>query len=447
MQITETLSDGLKREFKIVVPADDLKRKVDGRLEELSKTVHLPGFRPGKVPRTLLQKKYGPAVMGEVLERAVSDASSQAITERGLRPAVTPKVDIKTFSEGADLEYTLAFELLPDVKPMDLGGLEIERVKAAPGDGEVQTALERLAESRRETKPLAEDRPAQKGDVLVIDFEGTVEGKALPGMAAKDHHLELGSNQFVPTFEDQLVGHSRNENVALKVTFPKEYVNDQLAGKEAEFKVLIKEIREKLPVAVDEALAQSMGFDDLETLRKAIRDQLGRDYGRVARNRLKRQVLDRLAAGHDFPVPQGMVDIEFNAIWSTIEEERKRGLVDPGLTGKSDDEIKAEFRAIAERRVRLGLLLSEIGRLNNIQVSQEEVNRALSDEARRFPGQERRVVEYYRQNPEALARLRAPIFEDKVVDFIIEMAKVTEREVPPEELLKEPEETAPAAAG
>lgn len=438
MQVTETLSDGLKREFKVVISASDITAKVDDRLSELGRTIRMPGFRPGKVPMPVLKKRYGPAVLGEILERAVSDASNQAMMERGLRPALQPKVDITSFAEGADLEYTLAVELLPDVKPMNFAELELERLKVAADESEVAKALERMAGDYRETKNV-EGRPAQKGDILVIDFVGSVEGKEFPGGSSKDHRLELGSNAFVAGFEDQLIGRTVGETVDVKITFPKEYVNDQLAGKDGTFVVTIKEILEPEPIKIDEGLSKKMGFDDLDTLKKAVRDQMEREYSRLARQRLKRALLDRLAATHDFPVPAGMVEIEFETIWKNLETQRKQG-DDPTLAGKSEDDLKGEFRAIAERRVRLGLLLSEVGRLNNIQVTQEEVNRAMIEEARRFPGQERKVIEYFRKNPDATGQLRAPLFEDKVIDFILEMAKVADRPVSVEELMREPDD-------
>ena len=438
MQVTETLSDGLKREFKVVISANDIKAKVDDRLSELGKTIRMPGFRPGKVPMPVLKKRYGSAVLGEILERAVSDASNQAMMERGLRPALQPKVDITSFAEGADLEYTLAVELLPEVKPMNFAELELERFKVAADEAEIAKALERMAGDYRETKKV-EGRSAQKGDILVIDFVGSVEGKEFPGGSAKDHRLELGSNAFVAGFEDQLIGRTIGETADVKITFPKEYVNDQLAGKDGTFVVTIKEILEPEPINVDEGLSKKMGFDDLDTLKKAVRDQMEREYSRLARQRLKRALLDRLAETHDFPVPAGMVDIEFETIWKNLEAQRKQG-DDPSLAGKSEDDLKREFRAIAERRVRLGLLLSEVGRLNNIQVTQEEVNRAMIEEARRFPGQERQVIEYFRKNPDATGQLRAPLFEDKVIDFILEMAKVADRPVSVEELMRDPED-------
>ncbi|MBX6368547.1 MAG: trigger factor [Rhodospirillales bacterium] len=440
MQITETSADGLKREYKVVIAAADIAQKVDARLSELGRNVRLPGFRPGKVPMSMLKKRYGAHVMGEVLEQAVGDSSAQAMRERGLRPALQPRIEIVSFEEGADLEYKMNVELLPDITPTPLSEIELERLKPEIADSEVDRQLERIAENNRKTTPV--DRPAESGDAVVIDFVGRIGGVEFPGGKGENHTLRLGSNQFIAGFEDQLVGAKAGEKRVVKVSFPKEYGNEELAGKEAEFEVEVKEVRAFEPGGVDEDLAQRIGFDSLDELKKTVREQLERDFAQLARQKLKRRVLDALAARHDFPVPTGMVDLEFETIWKQLEEERKRNPESASEdAGKSEDELKAEYRKIAERRVRLGLLLSEIGRQNNIQVTNEEVNRAIVQEARRFPGQERQVVEFYRKNPDALANLRAPIYEDKVIDFIVEMAKVTDKPVSPEELLKpEPDE-------
>jgi trigger factor len=435
MQITETSTDGLKREFKVVVSATDIEQKVNARLSELGRNVRLPGFRPGKVPMSMLKKRFGQHVMGEVLEQAVGDSSSQAMRERGLRPAMQPKIEIVSFAEGADLEYKMDVELLPEITPAPLGELEIERVKPEIPDSEVEKQLERVAENNRKSSPV--EREAQSGDAVVIDFVGRIGGTEFAGGKAENHTLRLGSNQFIAGFEDQLIGAKTGDKRIVKVTFPQEYGNDELAGKEAEFEVDVKEVRAFEQGGVDEDLAQRIGFESLEEMRKTVREQLERDYGQVARQKLKRRVLDALAARHDFPVPPGMVELEFNAIWKQLEEEKKRNPEAAAEdAGKSEDELKADYRKIAERRVRLGLLLSEIGRQNNLTVTNEEVNRAMINEARRFPGQERKVVEFYQKNPDALANLRAPIYEDKVIDFVVEMAKVTDKPMPIEELLK-----------
>ena len=445
MQVTEVSSEGLKRDFKVVIGAKEIGEKVEARLRELSGKVKVPGFRPGKAPIKLLKQRFGPSVMGEVLERAVTDSSAQALNERGLRPAVQPKIEIVSFDDGQDLEYSMAIELLPEIEPMDFSKIELERVKVMVPDEEVGAAIDRLAQSRKESKPLETPRKSESGDILVIDFKGTVHGEALPGMAADDHHLELGSNSFIAGFEDQLIGVEVGETREVTVTFPEAYGNEKLAGQPAVFQCTVKEIREAVPVAVDDEMAKSMGAESLEDLRDKVKERLGADYDGLSRMRMKRKILDKLADAHDFGVPESMVELEFEAIWQQVEADRQRGNVDPDDEGKEDDDVQAEYREIAERRVRLGLLLSEVGRLNQIDVTQEEVNQALFREAQRHPGQEQQVLEFYRANPEAMAQLRAPLFEDKVVDFIVDLAQVTERELSPDQLREEEEKEAAEA--
>ncbi len=434
MQVTETETDGLKREFKVVIAASDIEEKLQHRLMELGSTVKVPGFRPGKVPVQVLKQRFGRSVLGEVVERAVTDGSSQALSERGLRPATQPRIEITAFDEGKDLEFTMALELLPDIKPIDFGDLKLTRLKVEVPDSEVDSALDHLAGHRKESKPLETPRKAESGDVLVIDFRGSVNGEELPGMAAEDHHLELGSSSFIEGFEDQLIGVDVDEDREVKVRFPDGYVNEKLAGQEAVFQVKVKEIRETQPAVIDEDFAKSLGEDSLDSLKSKLRDQIGQDYEQASRTHLKRELLDKLAEAHDFVVPAGMVDIEFNTIWPHIEEAMKEGKLDEEDQDKSEDVLKSEYREIAERRVRLGLLLSEVGRVNNIDVSSEELNRALAMEARKHPGQEREVFEYFQKTPEAMANLRAPIFENKIVDFIVEMADTAEKGVTAEEL-------------
>ena len=444
MQVTETETDGLKREYKVVVAAKDINDKLEARLQQVGEQVNVPGFRPGKVPLQILKQRFGQRVMGEVLEQAVRDSSSQAMAERGLRPAMQPKIEITAFDQDKDLEYTMAIELMPDIEVMDFAGVELERLKVEVPDEEVQEALERLASAQRKTEPLSEPRPAETGDVLVIDFRGSVDGEELPGMAAEGHHLELGSNQFVGTFEEQLVGIEKDESRQITVTFPEEYVNEKLAGKDAIFDVTVKDILASVPMAIDDGLAKALGEESLEGLKNQLRSQIEKDYGQFSRARMKRKLLDNLADGHDFPVPAGMVDTEFEVIWKQIEDDRAQGQADPEDEGKDDEALKAEYREIAERRVRLGLLLSEVGRQNNIDVSQDEVNQALVREAQRHPGHEREVFEFYHKSPEALASLRAPIYEDKVIDYITDLAQVSERSITADALRKEIEGEADA---
>ena len=446
MQITETSADGLKREYKVVIPAQEIETKVNSRLQELGRTLRIPGFRPGKVPMPIVKQRYAQSVMGEVLEAAVNDSSQQAIDERGLRPALQPKIQVTSFSEGGNLEYDMAVELLPDIEPVDFSTIELERVVAEVDDKQVDETLERLSKSSRDSQPVSEDRPARNGDILVIDFAGTVDGEAKPGMDAKDHRLELGSNSFVGTFEEQLVGSKPGDHRTVTVTFPENYAAAELQGKEAVFEVDVKEIREPAPAVIDDEFAKKFGADDLAALKQMIKDRIGQDYAGISRSKVKRTLLDKLADTHSFDVPAGMVDIEFETIWNRLQEELKRGGADAEEAGKSEDELKTEYRGIAERRVRLGLLLSEVGRRNNIQVTQDELNRALITEAQRYPGQEREVFEFFRSNPRAIDNLRAPLFEDKVIDFILELAKVNEKTVSVEELVRDPDEAEDTAA-
>lgn len=445
MNITETSTDGLARTFKVVITAQEIDEKVKGRLEELRRTVQLPGFRPGKVPVAVIRQRYGASVLSEALEEAVSDTSRQAVAERGLRVALQPKIAVDKYEENGDLEYTMTVELLPDIEPSDLSGLELEKPVATVDDAALDEALTRLAGSRAATEPVTEDRGAENGDTVVIDFAGTVDGEARPGMDGKDFPLELGSGQFIPGYEEQLVGAKAGEHRSVTVTFPEGYHAAELAGREAVFEVDVKELRASVPAAVDDELAKSFGLESVDKLKETVRDKMVSDYAGVSRLRVKRQLLDKLAESHDFPVPLGMVEVEFEAIWRRLQDELKNG--DAGEdAGKSEDELKAEYNAIAVRRVRLGLLLAEIGRRANIQVNQDELNRALIAEARRWPGQERQVFEFFKANPQAIENLRAPIFEDKVVDHILEQATVTERTVSVEELMRDPEDDEVEAA-
>jgi trigger factor len=376
----------------------------------------------------------------------MNEAASQTMTERGLRPALTPQVEVTSFQEGGDLEYKMAVELLPEIAPPNFAELALERLKVAVTDEEVDTSLDRMAKGQLRSEKIEEARPAANGDVVIVDFTGKLDGKVFPGGSGTGARIELGAKQFIPGFEEQIVGHNAGESFDITVTFPADYTAKDLAGKEAVFSIVFKELHRKIETAPNDEWAKAMGFDRIDDVKKTVRDQIGREYTRMARLRLKRQLLDKLAEMHSFAVPDGMVDLEYQAIRQSIDAERKRGTDDPSISGKSDEQLSSEFRPIAERRVRLGLLLSEVGRANNLTVSQEEINRAMIEEARRFPGQERKVVEFYRNNEQAQAQLRAPLFEDKVVDFILEMAKITDKAVTPDELTKaaEADEAAPA---
>ena len=436
MQITETTSDGLKHEFKITIGADDIGKRILTRLEEIGRTTRLPGFRPGKAPMSVLKTRFLPAVMGEIVQAAVSEASDEAMKGKNLRPALQPKVDILSFDEGKDLEYKLAIEALPEIEPMDFAKVAVERWKPEVPDDEVDEALKRMADRQRKTEKV--ERAAAKGDAVVIDFKGAVDGKEFPGGAGSDYRLELGSGSFIPGFEDQVAGAAPGEKRDIDVTFPADYGVPDLAGKAAKFDVTVKEVHAFLPQPIDNTLAEALGMENLDELKKTLREQIERDYDGVARQRVKRKLLDELAKHHDFPVPPGMVEGEYETIWRQYEQQRERakaGGVENFDGTKSEDDVKAEFKKLAERRVRLGLLLSEVARRNNISVAQEEINQALLAEARRFPGQERKVVDFYRNQPGAIDGLRAPILENKVVDHILGLAKVSEKIVPARTLI------------
>ena len=447
MQVTELSAEGLKHQFKIVVPASDLSAKIDERLAEMAKTAALPGFRPGKVPVSLLKKQYGQALFGEAVEAAVNTSTAKAIEDRGLKPALQPRVDLKQLEEGKDVEFEVVVEVLPEIGKLDFSGIELERLKAEVPEKDIDEALERIAKANREQKPVDPPRPAQKGDAIKLDFVGSVDDVEFPGGTASDYTLELGSGSFIPGFEDQLMGAEVGKTVDVKVTFPAEYGAPELAGKDAVFKCTIKEIHEFVDKPADDELAKKSNFENLEAMRKAIGERIGQDYNQISRTMIKRQLLDKLAETHKFAVPEGLVEGEFNAIWQRIEEAKKKG----EKLEDDEEKMRKEYREIADRRVRLGLLLADIGRSNSIDVTPEELNQAVMREAMRYQGQERQVLEFFSKNAEAKDQLRAPIFEEKTVDFILELAKVSEKSVTPEELLKaareaENEEPAEAAA-
>jgi FKBP-type peptidyl-prolyl cis-trans isomerase (trigger factor) len=617
MQVTEVANEGLKRGYTVVVPAGDIAAERDKRLAELGRDLRLPGFRPGKVPAKVVQQRYGQAVLGEVLEQSVNKATDQLVTDRGLRPALQPKVELVNFAPGADLEFKIDVEVLPEIPLPDFSAIAVERLKSEPTEEQVSKTLEQIASRNRTLEDVAEARPAATGDVLVCDFVGrlaggpanrlrnpagaaapgaaetalpehwtpqmkaaaevvgrgeshvdirfhgdaaltnqalnfgalteapltapaewtlratlavvggsldgigsvvvrlrsTFEGGAsgevarsadvlaalaaaggaaveaeatrtlaaesagavtgglvfattgpfdvtlriagaslteagaaegsgepFPGGTATDTPIEVNGAGFIPGFTEQLEGLAPGETRTIAVTFPAEYGSKALAGKAATFEVAAKSLKRPVLPAIDDAFAATLGFENLEKLKDAVRGQLQGEYDSLARLKVKRALLDGLATQASFPVPEGMVEAEFGQIWQRIEADLKAGRLDDDDKGKDEEALKAEYRGIAERRIRLGLLLSEIGRTNNITVSADELARAMRQEAARYPGQEQQVMEFFRKNPQSAENLRSPIFEEKVVDFMLELAQVTERSVAPEEL------TAAAAA-
>jgi trigger factor len=447
MQVTETVSEGLKREFKVVVPATDLASKVDQRLLQLKDQVRMNGFRPGKVPVAHLKRMYGRAVMAETIEAAVREANAQIITERGFKLAREPKITLPE-EEGAvdqivdgksDLAYTMAIEIMPSIELADFKGIELEKLNAEVTATEVDEAVKRIAEQSRPFVPREAGGKAETGDRVVIDFTGKIDGAPFDGGTGGDVGVNIGSNTFIPGFEDQLIGIAAGEQRQVNVTFPQTYPAQHLAGKAAEFDVTAKSVEAPKPVAIDEDFAKSLGLDSLAKLNDMVKERLVREHAAMSRQRMKRKLLDELDARHKFAPPPSLVEDEFNNIWKTIQDDlaaQKRTFADEGTT---EDKAKEEYRGIAERRVRLGLVIAEIGERNNIKVSDEELSRAVMERARQVPGREQEIWEFYRKNPEALASLRAPIFEEKVVDFVLELAKVNEKTVSREDLYKDDE--------
>jgi trigger factor len=444
MQVTETLSDGLKRGYTVVVPAADLEGRRAKRLAELGRTVRLPGFRPGKVPPTLVRQRFGQAVHAEVLEASVSEAMQQVIAERHLRSAGQPRVEVVAMPEPReaapkDLEFKVELEVLPEVVLPDLTTLRLTRRTATPPEETIDRALGELARRQRTLEPVEEQRPAAAGDVLTIDFAGQVDGAAFAGGTGTGMDVEVGGPGFIPGFTEQLAGMTAGEQRRIEVTFPAEYGVKDLAGKAATFDVTAKALKRVVVPPVDEALAEKLGFEGgLAEVRTAIGAQVQREFDQLSRLRLKRDLLDALEAAATFPVPQGMVEAEFGQIWQRVEADRTAGRLDDDDKEKDEATLRAEYRAIAERRVRLGLMLAEIGRAGNVTVGEEEMARAMRAEAMRYPGQEQKVLEFFRKNPQAAESLRAPLFEEKVVDHILRQAQVSDQVVTPEELAADP---------
>jgi trigger factor len=443
MQVTQVAADGLKREFRVVVPAGEIEERVQTRLKKLVQTVRLPGFRPGKAPISLLKKQYGRSVMGEVLEEAVDEGSRQAIDSNSLKPALRPKIEVKSFDEGKDLEFSLGLEVLPEVPAVDLDAIELTRLTAQPDEARIDRGIEGFAQSRAKYAAPETPRAAVDGDQVVIDFEGSIDDVPFEGGKAEGFRLTLGSNSMIPGFEAGILGAEPGEERTIEATFPAEYGQPQLAGKTARFKVAVKEVLAPEAYSIGDDWAKGLGFDDLAALRQLFRDRVEQDFKAASRQRLKRALLDRLAASHSFEVPAGMVDLEFQAIWKQLEDEMKRTGQTFESEGQTEEEARAEYKSIAERRVRLGLLLSDIGTSNEVKVEPQELQQAMIAQAQRFPGQERQVLDYFRNNPNALEQLRAPLFEDKVVDFIVGRAKIDEQTVTPEELMRDPDDETP----
>lgn len=446
MECVET-SEGLSRMYKVSVPAADLQKRLTDRIEEIRPQMNLKGFRPGKVPVAHVRKMYGKSIMGEVIEAVVQETSQKAIADADVRPAGQPEMhmesDMEAVMDGkADLAYHMHIDIMPDFEPTDIKKLTIKKPVAEVSDAELEERLGQIAESNQQFDKRGKTAKARDGDAVVMDFLGKVDGEAFEGGAAEGHTLVLGSNSFIPGFEEQLVGTKAGEEKDVNVTFPEDYQAAHLAGKEAVFEVKVHEVRAPKTPEVDDEFAKGLGLEGLDKLKELVGEQIKGEFATASRAKAKRHLLDQLDEKHDFELPPKMVEAEFDQIWQQLQAEMDAGRTADEDKDKSEDDLKAEYRTIAERRVRLGLVLAEIGRAAEITINEQEVQQALINEARNFPGQERQVIEFFQKNQNAMAQLRAPIYEDKVVDHILETAKVKEETVSKEELLKEDEDAA-----
>lgn len=441
MQIDELKTEGLTREYKVTLGKDEIDRRIDAILADVRGKVRMKGFRPGKAPMSLLRRLHGEAARSQAIEESVRESTDKLFQDKGERPATQPQIELGELAEDAGVDFTVSAEILPEIDVADFKPPKLERMTATAGEAEVEEALKRLADQSKSFEPAAKTAKAKEGDAVVIDFTGRVDGEEFEGGTGEDVEIELGAGRFIEGFEDQLVGAKAGDAREVKVTFPDAYARADLAGKDAVFDVTVKEVKRPKPVEVDDDLAKNFGMDDLAALRDVIREQVQNECNQLSRAQVKRQLLDKLHEAYDFVVPERMVDMEYRNIWEQIKrdaimngeakEEDIADLEEP----ESEDERK-EFRDIAERRVRLGLLLSEIGMANKIELSQDDVMRKAVEEARKYPGQEQQVFEFLTKNEQGQAQLRAPLYEEKVVDFVIEMAEVDEQEIDLEALRK-----------
>jgi trigger factor len=435
--VTATGTEGLTHKFSISIPADAIEDHVKEHLISYGKTAKIQGFRPGKIPMAVLQQKFRGAVMGEVLEHMADAGVHKALNDNKLKPAMQPKVEFESYKEGEALNLKVECEVLPPLPAIDYSKIKLEKPVAKPTDAQIDEAVKNLADSTGKTEPVADGTAAQMGNVVTIDFVGTVDGIAKPGMAGTDMPVTLGKRQLIDTFEDQMVGMKMGDEKLIKVTFPAEYHAADLAGKPAEFQVTIKSVAAKVAPELNDEFAKQFGIDDLKTLREKLGERLQDELNAGARLVMKRKLLDHLSEKYAFDLPQGMLDAEFNAIWQRVTAELKDGKDE---TGKTEAELKPEYQNIAARRVRLGLLLADLAEKENIEVGQDELRQSLFAEIQRYPQQGKEVLDYYTKTPGAMDTLRAPLLEEKAVDFLFGKATVTEKIVTKEDLEKQVEE-------
>ncbi len=440
MEVTEKSAEGLDRRFLVKVPAEELNEKLTAKLTEIKGQVHLKGFRKGKAPVSYLKKLYGKGVMSEIVQEVVTETAQKAFSDRDLQPATPPQPEfhsnMEEVMEGkADLEYDVQAEILPAFDPTDVAALKLTKPVADLPQDDIDEALQRIAEQQTTYAPRKKNAKAKDGDMVSVDYVGRVDGEEFEGGKGEKVDIVLGSKTFIPGFEDQLVGAVAGGDVKIEITFPEDYGAKDLAGKEATFDVVVHEVKAPEKVEIDDELAKKVGLESLDELTERVKERIEADYAQLSRAHVKRALLDKLDAAHDFELPKGMVDAEFDQIWRQVQSAE----LDEEDKDKSEDELKEEYRTIAERRVRLGLVLAEIGKRADVSVPNEDMQRQLIDTARAYPGQEKEVLEFYQNNPQAMQQLRAPLFEEKVVDYILERAEVTEKTVSKEQLMEDPE--------
>ncbi|MGB3455724.1 MAG: trigger factor [Litorimonas sp.] len=442
MDIKELEADGLTKKYQVTVPKEDLAQKLDDKIKQMQPEVSLKGFRPGKVPVAHIRKMFGQSIMKDVVEEVLNESSQKAINDNKLRPAGQPQIDLRANGEDvtkgkADLDYFMTVESIPDFESVDPTTLKFTRLKTELADEDVDERLAELAKGQKTYKKKAKTAKAKKGDAVLIDFVGSIDGVEFEGGAMEGHQLVLGSGTFIPGFEDELIGVKAGEEKDVVVTFPEDYQAAELAGKEAVFKTVVHEVQGEKDAVIDDEFAKNFGMEDLDALKTAVREQMDAELETQSRMKLKRAILDELDSKHDFDLPKGMVETEFGNIWNQVKAEKEAGQLDEEDAKKSDEELEADYRKIAERRVRLGLVLAEMGQNENIEITNEELQGALIAEARRYPGQEQQVIEFFQKNPAQLAQLRSPIYEEKVVDLITEKATVKDKAVDRDTLFEE----------
>ncbi len=442
MQIKELEAEGLSKTFAITVPKEDLATKLEAKIKEMQPQVTLKGFRPGKVPAAHIRKMFGQSIMNDIVQDVVNESSQQAINDNKIRPAGNPQIDLRANGEEvtqgkADLEYTMKVESIPEFEPVDPEKLKFTRLVHEADQKDIDERLKELAASQKTYKKKAKTAKAKKDDAVLIDFVGTVDGEPFDGGAMEGHQLVLGSGTFIPGFEDQLIGAKAGDELDVKVTFPDPYQSADLAGKDAVFATKVVEVQGAKDSEIDDDFAKKFGMEDADALKTAVKESYESELEGQSRLRLKRAILDELDKKHKFDLPPGMVEAEFTNIWTQVQAEKEAGNLDEDDAKKSDEALEKDYRKIAERRVRLGLVLAEMGQKHEIQITNEELQQAMMAEARQYPGQEQQVIEFYQKNPQAIAQLRAPIYEEKVVDLIVEKAKMTDKKVDKDTLFEE----------